>query len=43
MVTYLSLTSTFCVFTEKIGVSLVLLQPVDEDPLMATVNFLELH
>jgi hypothetical protein len=28
---------------EKIGVSLAPLQPVDEDPLMATVNFLELH
>jgi hypothetical protein len=28
---------------EKIGVSLAPLQPVDEDPLMATVNLLELH
>jgi hypothetical protein len=28
---------------EKIGVSLATLQPVDEDPLMAAVNFLELH
>jgi hypothetical protein len=28
---------------EKIGVSLVPLQPVDEDPLMSAVNFLELH
>jgi hypothetical protein len=28
---------------EKIGVSLALLQPVDEDPLMAAVNLLELH
>jgi hypothetical protein len=28
---------------EKIGVSLALLQPVDEDPLMAVVNLLELH
>jgi hypothetical protein len=32
----------FC-FVEKIGVSLVPLQPVDEDPLMAAVNLLELH
>jgi hypothetical protein len=28
---------------EKIGVSLAPLQPVDEDPLMAAVNLLELH
>jgi phosphate/sulfate permease len=28
---------------EKIGVSVVPLQPVDEDPLMAAVNLLELH
>jgi hypothetical protein len=28
---------------EKIGVSLQPLQPVDEDPLMAAVNLLELH
>jgi hypothetical protein len=28
---------------EKIGVSLAPLQPVDEDPLMAVVNLLELH
>jgi hypothetical protein len=28
---------------EKIGVSSALLQPVDKDPLMAAVNFLELH
>jgi hypothetical protein len=28
---------------EKIGVSLVPLQPVDEDPLMAAVNLLDLH
>jgi hypothetical protein len=30
-------------FVEKIGVSLAPLQPVDEDPLMAAVNLLELH
>jgi hypothetical protein len=28
---------------EKIGLSLAPLQPVDEDPLMAVVNLLELH
>jgi hypothetical protein len=28
---------------EKIGESLALLQPVDEDPLMVAVNLLELH
>jgi hypothetical protein len=28
---------------EKIGVSLAPLQPIDEDPLMAAVNLLELH
>jgi hypothetical protein len=30
-------------FAEKIGVSLAPFQPVDEDPLMAAVNLLELH
>jgi hypothetical protein len=40
MVTYYP----FCLcFAEKIGVSLAPLQPVDEDPLMAAVNLLELH
>jgi hypothetical protein len=35
---------TFCfLLAEKIGVSLVPLQPVDEDPLMAAVNLLQLH
>jgi hypothetical protein len=35
---------TFCFLpVEKIGVSLAPLQPVDEDPLMAAVNLLELH
>jgi hypothetical protein len=35
---------TFCfLLAEKIGVSLAPLQPVDEDPLMAAVNLLELH
>jgi hypothetical protein len=28
---------------KKIGVSLAPLQPVDEDPLIAVVNLLELH
>jgi hypothetical protein len=34
-----------CLFlpAEKIGASLAPLQPVDEDPLMAMVNLLELH
>jgi hypothetical protein len=35
---------TFCfLLVGKIGVSLAPLQPVDEDPLMAAVNLLELH
>jgi hypothetical protein len=35
---------TFCfLLAEKIGVSLVPLQPVDEYPLMAVVNLFELH
>jgi hypothetical protein len=39
MVTYYP----FCfLLAEKIGVSLAPLQPVDEDPLMAAVNLLEL-
>jgi hypothetical protein len=33
----------FFLLVEKIGVSLAPLQPVDEDPLMAAVNLLELH
>jgi hypothetical protein len=40
MVTYFSF---LFLLAEKIGVSLALLQPVDEDPLMAAVNLLELH
>jgi hypothetical protein len=39
----LSIASAFCVSAEKIGLSLAPLQPVDEDPLMAVVNLLELH
>jgi hypothetical protein len=39
----LSLVYAFCVSAEKIGVSLASLQPVDEDPLMAAVNLLELN
>jgi hypothetical protein len=39
MVTYYP----FFLLAEKIGVSLAPLQPVDEDPLMAAVNLLELH
>jgi hypothetical protein len=39
----LSLVSAFCVSAEKIEVSLAPLQPVDEDPLMAAMNLLELH
>jgi hypothetical protein len=37
----LSLVSVFCVSAENVGVSLVPLQPNDEDPLMAAVNLLE--
>jgi hypothetical protein len=40
MVTYFSF---LFLLAEKIGVSLAPLQPVDEDPLMAAVNLLELH
>jgi hypothetical protein len=40
MVTYFSF---LFLLAEKIGVSLALLQPVDEDPLMAAVNLLELN
>jgi hypothetical protein len=40
MVTYFSF---LFLLVEKIGVSLAPLQPVDEDPLMAAVNLLELH
>jgi hypothetical protein len=40
MVTYFSF---LFLFAEKIRVSLAPLQPVDEDPLMAAVNLLELH
>jgi hypothetical protein len=40
MVTYFF---SFFLLAEKIGVSLALLQPVDEDPLTAAVNLLELH
>jgi hypothetical protein len=32
---------SFCTFVENTGVSLVPLQPSDEDPLMAAVNLLE--
>jgi hypothetical protein len=39
----LSLSSIFCVFAECTGVPLAPLQPNDEDPLMATVNLLELN
>jgi hypothetical protein len=37
------LLSFLFLLVEKIGVSLAPLQPVDEDPLMAAMNLLELH